>query len=82
MITNATYDRIDDEGLHYQIKGEDSVLKADTYVLCTGQLSANQLLEPLKQAGVNVSIIGGAHESAELDAKAAINEATRLAYSI
>jgi 2,4-dienoyl-CoA reductase (NADPH2) len=39
----------------------------------------NGFLEPLKQAGVSVHIIGGAFEAMELDAKVAIEQGSKLA---
>ena len=38
----------------------------------------SQLLAPLKAAGVNTHLIGGAQEAGELDAKRAIDQGTRL----
>jgi 2,4-dienoyl-CoA reductase (NADPH2) len=47
--------------------------------LCAGQEPLRELWEPLKAAGVSVHLIGGADEAAELDAKRAIDQGTRLA---
>lgn len=82
MITTATYHRISDEGLEYSFKGVRKTYKADTYILCTGQVSENVLKRPLEDLGVSVHLIGGAKKAAELDAKSAILDATKLAYSI
>lgn len=79
MITGAQYEKIDDEGLHISIGNEYQILDVDNVVICAGQLSENSLYQPLKDAGVDVEIIGGAHTAAELDAKAAINQASKLA---
>jgi len=84
MVPGVTYDRIDDDGLHITLnKGEDNeesqVLDVDTIVLCTGQDSVRELLEPLEAAGKSVHVIGGADVAAELDAKRAIKQATELA---
>ena len=63
--------------------GEDSsesrVLDVDTIVLCTGQESVRDLIEPLEALGKPVHVIGGADVAAELDAKRAIKQATELA---
>ena len=48
-------------------------------MICAGQEPVRELLEPLKQAGVVVQLIGGADEAAELDAKRAIEQGTRAA---
>lgn len=83
MITNVQYEKIDDDGLHVSFEGKDhQVFPVDNVVICAGQLSENSILAPLKEAGVKVHVIGGAHIAAELDAKAAINEAAQLAAGI
>ncbi|GAA2084581.1 NADPH-dependent 2,4-dienoyl-CoA reductase [Aeromicrobium tamlense] len=84
FVGGVRYDRIDDEGLHVTIGADgDSpasrVIPADTIVLCTGQESVRDLVEPLEAAGVTVHVIGGADVAAELDAKRAIKQATELA---
>ncbi|MEP3389030.1 MAG: NADPH-dependent 2,4-dienoyl-CoA reductase [Reichenbachiella sp.] len=82
MITHVTYDKIDDEGLHITIKGEQQVLPVDHIILCAGQLPENSLVTTLEQEGVNVAKIGGADVAAELDAKRAIDQASRLAAAL
>ncbi len=85
MLTGVTYDRIDDDGLHVTIGGdvpEQRVLAVDTIVLCTGQDSVRDLVEPLEARGATVHVIGGADVAAELDAKRAIKQATELAARI
>ncbi len=84
MIKGVTYERIDDDGLHITLrKGEDDeetrVLEVDTVILCTGQESVRDLIEPLEALGKPVHVIGGADVAAELDAKRAIKQATELA---
>jgi 2,4-dienoyl-CoA reductase (NADPH2) len=53
----------------------------DTVVLCAGQEPLRELAEPLRAAGRNVHLIGGADVATELDAKRAIDQASRLAAS-
>jgi 2,4-dienoyl-CoA reductase (NADPH2) len=48
-------------------------------VLCAGQEPLCGLYEPLQSAGVTVHKIGGADVAAELDAKRAIDQGSRLA---
>ena len=55
------------------------VVECDTVVLCAGQQPLRELQAPLQAAGVTVHLIGGADEAAELDAKRAIGQGTRLA---
>jgi 2,4-dienoyl-CoA reductase (NADPH2) len=82
VMTGCTYHKIDDEGLHYSINGEPRLLPVDTIVMCAGQDPEQGLFQPLLRASVAVSLIGGARYASELDAKRAIDEGTRLAYSL
>jgi 2,4-dienoyl-CoA reductase (NADPH2) len=79
MVAGVTYDRIDDDGLHITVDDQPRVLDVDTIVLCTGQESVRDLVEPLEEAGISVHVIGGADVAIELDAKRAIKQATELA---
>jgi 2,4-dienoyl-CoA reductase (NADPH2) len=78
-IAGATYQRIDDAGLHIMLDGKERLIEADTIILCTGQDSERGLAVDLDRAGIKYTAIGGAHVAAELDAMRAIDEATRLA---
>jgi len=82
MIAGAQYNKIDDNGLHYSINGEDHVLNVDTIVLCTGQVPLRDLHDELEKNGISSHLIGGADVAAELDAKRAINQGSRLAASL
>ena len=79
MLARCSYDKIDDSGLHITIDDVPQVLDVDTIVICAGQLSKRDLEAPLKEAGVDVHIIGGAHTAGELDARLAFDQGTRLA---
>ncbi|MFJ3600855.1 MULTISPECIES: NADPH-dependent 2,4-dienoyl-CoA reductase [unclassified Streptomyces] len=82
MIAGASYDRIDDEGLHLTVDGERRVLAVDTVVLCAGQEPRRELYEELSAGTVPVHLIGGADVAAELDAKRAIRQGTELAATL
>jgi len=85
MIGNVNYERIGDEGLliSYGEKREDPTwLEADNIVLCAGQLPMRDLVGPLESAGIDTHVIGGADLAAELDAKRAIDQGSRLAASL
>lgn len=82
MTAGVTYERIDDRGLHITVDGTPSVLEVDTVVLCTGQEPRRSLYEELTEAGRTVHLIGGADVAAELDAKRAIDQGTRLAAAL
>ncbi|MEU0621645.1 NADPH-dependent 2,4-dienoyl-CoA reductase [Streptomyces rubiginosohelvolus] len=82
MIAGASYDLIDDEGLHLTVDGERRVLPVDTVVLCAGQEPRRELYEALSAGTVPVHLIGGADVAAELDAKRAIRQGTELAAAL
>jgi len=79
MLSNCSYEKIDDQGLHLRVGEKSQVLEVDHVVICAGQVPARELLEPLRQAGIKAQLIGGADESGELDARRAIDQGTRLA---
>lgn len=81
-LTGCEYLKIDDAGLHVRQGEEAQVLAVDTIVVCAGQESVRDLLAPLEQAGKRVHVIGGADEAAELDAKRAIDQGTRVAATL
>ena len=74
MWNEVEYLKIDDEGLHINVKGKAQVLDVENIVLCSGQESMRDLHAPLVHAGLKVHLIGGAKEAGELDAKRAIEE--------
>ena len=82
MVGGVNYERIGPQGLFvtYGEKRQDGqLIECDTIVLCAGQEPQRELLEPLRAAGIATHLIGGADEAAELDAKRAIDQGTRLA---
>jgi 2,4-dienoyl-CoA reductase (NADPH2) len=83
LVPGAAYKRIDDAGLLIETADQgEQLLAVDHVVICAGQESRRDLLEPLTQAGVEVHVVGGADVAAELDAKRAINQASRLAATL
>ncbi|MEX6502083.1 oxidoreductase [Pseudomonas zhanjiangensis] len=80
MLNSVEYLQVDDAGLHIRVAGgEPQVLPVDTVILCAGQDPLRELHEGLVAAGQSVHLIGGADVAAELDAKRAINQGSRLA---
>jgi 2,4-dienoyl-CoA reductase (NADPH2) len=85
MVPGVTYRKIDDEGLHVTVtpkgaeQGEDRVLPVDTVIVCAGQEPLRELQSDLEAAGLPVHLIGGSDVAAELDAKRAIDQGSRLA---
>ena len=81
MLNSVEYLKIDDAGLHIRIgaEGEEKLLAVDNIVICAGQDPLRELYDGLAAAGQSVHLIGGADVAAELDAKRAINQGSRLA---
>ena len=78
MIGGVNYEKITQDGLEVsfgETRERPELIKADTIVLCAGQLSERSLVEGLP----NAHIIGGADVAGELDAKRAIDQGARLA---
>lgn len=82
MVGGVTYERIDDAGLHVTIDGQAQVLDVDNVIVCAGQEPNRALHDALIARGVDVRLVGGADVAAELDAKRAIDRATRMASEI
>lgn len=92
MLDAVTYDNVDENGhLHITLnkgdskKEEKKVLEVDNIILCAGQISNKELEEKALgdvDLASKVYTIGGAYEAGELDAKRAIDMATRLALKI
>ena len=82
MIPGVSYEKIDDEGLHVTIGGERQLLAVDHVIVCAGQEPRRDLAEPLREAGKTVHLIGGCDVAAELDARRAIAQGTKLALTI
>ncbi|HEX6692536.1 MAG TPA: FAD-dependent oxidoreductase, partial [Burkholderiales bacterium] len=70
MLKGVEYRRIDDAGVHVAVDGKESVIPADTVIVCAGQ-------EPNR--AFSGHFIGGAKEAGELDAKRAMLEGAQLA---
>jgi 2,4-dienoyl-CoA reductase (NADPH2) len=85
MKAGVNYERIDADGLHIsygEARERPEVIACDTVVLCAGQVSERSLADALEAKGVTCHVIGGADVAAELDAKRAIDQGTRLAASL
>ncbi|MDO7902899.1 FAD-dependent oxidoreductase [Pseudomonas sp. K1(2024)] len=83
MLNAVDYLKIDDEGLHVRIAdGQPQVLAVDNVVVCAGQEPLRELHDGLLARGQSVHLIGGADVAAELDAKRAIDQGSRLAAAL
>jgi 2,4-dienoyl-CoA reductase (NADPH2) len=82
MLGGVSYERFDDAGLHITVNGQPQVLPVDNVIVCAGQEPNRSLADALMAAGVTTHVIGGADVAAELDAKRAIDQGTRLAATL
>ena len=76
MLSGCSYQHIDDAGLHLLVGTDPTLLEVDNIIVCAGQDSRKELCQGLNKP---FHLIGGADLAAELDAKRAIDQATRLA---
>ena len=82
MMNGIDYLRVTDDGLHVLLDNKPELIEVDTIIICAGQEPLRQLYDACQAAGLSSDLIGGAFEAAELDAKAAINQAAYLAAAI
>ena len=85
MLAGVNYERVEDGGLLVsfgEAREKPTLIEVDTIVLCAGQVSDRTLADDLAARGVPCHVIGGADVAAELDAKRAINQGTRLAAAL
>ena len=85
MKAGASYDSIDAEGIVVRFAtdpAEPVRIVAKNVIICAGQEPERALADDLGERGVNVHVIGGADLAAELDAKRAIDQGSRLAASL
>ncbi|PZP92983.1 MAG: NADPH-dependent 2,4-dienoyl-CoA reductase [Variovorax paradoxus] len=82
MMGGVEYVCIDDAGLHTRVNGEPRLFEADSVVVCAGQTPLRTVYDALRARGVRAHLVGGAFDAVELDAKRAIDQASRLAAEI
>jgi 2,4-dienoyl-CoA reductase (NADPH2) len=82
MLNGLEYHKIDDQGLHISTDGMPEILEVDTVIICAGQLPKRSLFDEVTTMGMSATLVGGAFEASELDAKAAISQASYLAADI
>ena len=84
--TGVNYERIDDDGLHITLRREArprrGCSRSTTSSICAGQEPRARAGRRAAGRGVPVHLIGGADVAAELDAKRAIDQGTRLAATL
>lgn len=82
MMNGVEYVKIDDDGLHIMQNDQPQIIEADTIIICAGQDPLRDLYDDLEAKGLPAELIGGAYEAKELDAKAAINQASYMAAAV
>ncbi|HEY1142356.1 MAG TPA: NADPH-dependent 2,4-dienoyl-CoA reductase [Lysobacter sp.] len=82
MLGGVEYVGVDDEGFHIRVDGTQQTLPVDHVVICAGQEPYRPLADDLRASGVTVHVIGGADVAAELDAKRAIDQGSRIAAAL
>lgn len=85
FVGGVNYERIDANGLHVTFgaaRENPTLIEVDDIVLCAGQVPDRSLADALAEKGISHHIIGGADVAAELDAKRAIDQGTRLAATL
>ena len=78
-ISGVSYEGVDDRGLHIATDGTARLLEVDSVIICAGQEPMRALASGLEAASVGFTLVGGAEEARELDAKRAIAQASRVA---
>ena len=79
MVPGVTYLGVEEGGLRISTAEGEQLLAVDNVVVCAGQEPLREVAEAMGPDGPPVSLVGGADEAGELDAKRAIAQATRLA---
>ncbi|RZA33717.1 MAG: NADPH-dependent 2,4-dienoyl-CoA reductase [Lysobacteraceae bacterium] len=82
MLGGVEYLGVDEAGLKIRVEGVEQVLPVDHVVVCAGQEPRRELQAGLAAAGITAHLIGGADVAAELDAKRAIDQGSRLAATL
>ena len=82
QLGGVEYLGVEDAGLRIRVEGVEQLLEVDHVVICAGQESNRSLHEELAAAGISAQLIGGADVAAELDAKRAIDQGSRVAAAL
>lgn len=82
MLGGVEYLGMDDGGLRIRVDGQEQQLPVDHVVVCAGQEPFRPLQAALEGGPATVHVIGGADVAAELDAKRAIAQGSRLAANL
>jgi 2,4-dienoyl-CoA reductase (NADPH2) len=76
FLNGLQYDKITPTHVEItKLKGEKIDIPCDQVVICAGQIENNSLENSLKEKSLSYTVIGGARQAGELDAKRAIRDA-------
>lgn len=82
MLGGVEYLGVDDSGLRIRVDDQEQLLPVSHVVVCAGQEPRRDLHAALQAAGIQAQLIGGADVAAELDAKRAIDQGSRVAAAL
>jgi len=83
MLTDVAYQEITDDGLVItNAEGESEVIVADTVIIAAGQEPNDQLIKIIADTGVPYRVVGGAAETAGLNAVRATSQGLVAAYEL
>lgn len=78
MLNGVSYQKIDEKGIHITRNEKSQYIKADTIIVCAGQVSVNELHTELITKGKTPHLIGGGKLAKKIDAQRAIREGSYL----
>lgn len=82
MLGGVEYNRVDDQGLHISVEGNQKLLEVDKVIICAGQESVRPFEDKWQSLADKLHVIGGADHAGELDAVRAIRQGVMLAVKL
>lgn len=80
VVSGASYQKIDQDGLHLTVRNKDKLVPAEQIILCAGQQPQTPTF--LQQLTIPYQIVGAAKENTVMDAYKAIKQAVEFVYSL
>ncbi|CAM4191020.1 NADPH-dependent 2,4-dienoyl-CoA reductase [Vibrio agarivorans] len=82
LVGGVSYNKVDSDGLHITLGGNQQLLDADKIIVCAGQESVRPFENQWSELGEKLHVIGGADYAGELDAVRAIKQGVELALKL
>ncbi|WP_264875245.1 NADPH-dependent 2,4-dienoyl-CoA reductase [Vibrio agarivorans] len=82
LVGGVSYNKVDSDGLHITLGGNQQLLDADKIIVCAGQESVRPFENQWSELGEKLHVIGGADYAGELDAVRAIKQGVELAIKL